>query len=123
MLHAKCTSAEVTAAKAEKAELLHRIKELDRQKKLALAEMELDKEEKDAEEEHTAIRHLDDLVDDEEPLTELKDNEQEDFLMEKYKPLTPQDDDHSSPDSPDDYSKDELVQPTSKTEQVSIQTL
>jgi hypothetical protein len=102
-MHAKHMSAEVTAAKAKKAELMCRIKELDRQKKLALAKMELDEEEEDVEEEHTAIWDLDNLVDDKKPLIELEEDEQEDFLIDEYKPLMPQDDDHSSPDSLDDY--------------------
>jgi hypothetical protein len=59
----KHTSAEVAEAKAKKAELLQRLEELDKQKKIALAEMELDEEEEDMEEERTAVQHRNDLQD------------------------------------------------------------
>lgn len=51
----KRTSAEVAEAEAKKVELLARVEELERQKKIALAEMELDEEEEDVEEEQTAV--------------------------------------------------------------------
>ncbi|KAH9163592.1 hypothetical protein EDB89DRAFT_1859870 [Lactarius sanguifluus] len=61
----KRTSAEVAAALAEKARLLRRVEELDKEKKLALAELDLDEEAQDAVEERIAVRHLIDLPDSE----------------------------------------------------------
>jgi hypothetical protein len=89
----KRTSAAVAAAEAEKVDLLRRLEELDKQKKLALAEMELNEEEEDAEEERTAVRHLKDLPDSEseEPLAEPWDDVLEDFPMDEDEPLGPQD--------------------------------
>ena len=52
----KRTSAEVIEAKAKKAHLLKRIEELEKQKRLALAEMEIVEEEEDIEEEEMAVR-------------------------------------------------------------------
>jgi hypothetical protein len=84
----KRTSSAVAAAEAEEAKLLWRLEELDRQKKLALAEMELNEEEADAEEERTAVQHLEDLPDSEsgEPpaeVSEPRDGVLDDFLMDE----------------------------------------
>ncbi|KAH9011665.1 hypothetical protein EDB84DRAFT_1647130 [Lactarius hengduanensis] len=57
----KRTSAEVAAAQAEKVKLSQEAEELDKQNKLALAEMELNEEAQDAVEERMAVRHLADL--------------------------------------------------------------
>ncbi|KAH8982122.1 hypothetical protein EDB86DRAFT_3051092 [Lactarius hatsudake] len=57
----KRTSAEVAAARAEKVKLSQEAEELDKQNKLALAEMELNEEAQDAVEERMAVRHLADL--------------------------------------------------------------
>ncbi|KAH9028661.1 hypothetical protein EDB85DRAFT_1892403 [Lactarius pseudohatsudake] len=72
----KRTSAEVAAALAEKARLLRRVEELDKEKKLALAELDLDEEAQDAVEERIAVRHLIDLPDSEseEPQAETLDD-------------------------------------------------
>ncbi|KAH9172302.1 hypothetical protein EDB89DRAFT_2069970 [Lactarius sanguifluus] len=72
----KRTSAEVAAALAEKARLLRRVEELDKEKKLALAELDLDEEAQDAVEERIAVRHLIDLPDSEseEPRAETLDD-------------------------------------------------
>jgi len=51
----KCTSAAIAAAEAEKVKLLLRLEELDRQNKLAVAELELIEEVQDAEEERIII--------------------------------------------------------------------
>ncbi|KAH9043628.1 hypothetical protein EDB85DRAFT_1885230 [Lactarius pseudohatsudake] len=57
----KRTSAEVAAALAEKARLLRRVEELDKEKKLALAELDLDEEAQDASKEPQA-KTLDDAL-------------------------------------------------------------
>jgi hypothetical protein len=102
---------EVAEAKAKKAELLQRLEELDKQKKIALAEMELNKEEEDMEEEQTAVRHLKDLRDDEskEVVPIPKDDGLEDFPMDKDEPLTFLDDEDESLDTEDDDLKPESV--------------
>jgi hypothetical protein len=61
MPRSKRTSAQVAEAKAKNAELLQRLDELEKQKKIMLAQMEVDEEEEDIEEEETAVRHLKDL--------------------------------------------------------------
>lgn len=109
---------EVAEAKAKKAELLQRLEELDKQKKIALDEMELDEEEEDMEEEWTADQHLKDLQDAEskEVVPIPKDNGLEDFPMDKDEPLTSLDEEDESLDIEDDDSKPESV----KTKLVSV---
>jgi hypothetical protein len=107
----KRTSAEVTEAKAKKAELLVRLEELERQKKIALAEMELDEEDEDMEEERTAVRHLKDLqnAENEEINSEPKDDRLEEFPMDEDEPLGTLDDEDESLDTEDDDSKPDSV--------------
>lgn len=97
----KRTSAEVTEDKARKADLIRRLEELDKQRRIALAEMELDEEEEDIEEEETAIRHLNDLQDttdiDEVPFA--KDDGLATFQMDQDEPLV-------FPSSGEDESED-----------------
>jgi hypothetical protein len=115
----KRTSAEVAEAKAKKAELLQRLEELDREKKMALAQMEVDEEEQDIEEEETAVRHLKDLQDIEsnEDLPFAKDDDgPETFPMDEDEPLTFPNSDED--ESGDDISKSESVQ--SKPKPVSV---
>ena len=114
----KRTSAEVAEAKAKEAELLRKLEELDKQKIEVLAEMEVDEEEKDIEEEETAIRHLNDLQDSEnESFT--KDDGPEAFPMDEDEPLMfPDSDKDESENSEDDDPKSESVQ--SKPKQVSV---
>ena len=92
----KRTSAEVAEAEAKKADILARLEELEKQKKIVLAEMELDEEEEDIEEEQTAVRHLKDLRDanSEGPEVVLipKDDGLEDFPMNDDEHLIPLDD-------------------------------
>ena len=111
MPHPKRTSAKVAEAKAKKAELLVRLEELEKQKKVALAEMELNKEEEDMEEEQTAVRHLNDLqnAENEEINPEPKDNGLEEFQMDEDKSLDALDNEDESLDTEDDDSKPKSV--------------
>ena len=87
-----------------------RLEELEKQKKVALAEMELDKEEEDMEEEQTAVQHLNDLknAENEEINPEPKDDGLEEFQMDKDKSLDALDDEDKSPDTEDDDLKPNL---------------
>jgi hypothetical protein len=104
----KRTSAEVAEAKAKKAELLRQLEELDKQKKIVLAEMELEEEEEDMEEEQTAVRHLRDLQDDESKeltssISDFSDDGLEKFPMGDEEPLMfPDSDEDESLDTEDD---------------------
>ena len=109
----KRTSAEVAEAEAKKAELLARLEELEKQKKIALAEMELDEEEEDIEEEKTAVRHLKDLQDNNSEVSEVVlDDGLEDFPMNDDLSLDdePEDEALGTEDS-DDSSMPESVKP------------
>lgn len=98
----KRTSAEVAEAKAKKDEILQRLEELDKQKKIALAEMELEEEEEDIEEEKTAVRHVEDLQD-----AEIDEFDPLPLAMDEDEPLQfPSSSDEDEPmDTEDDYSE------------------
>ena len=99
MPHPKHTSAEVAQAKTKKADLLKRLEELERQKRLALAEMEVDKEE-DIEEEETAVQCLKDLqVTESEDITPFTDEALETFPMDKDEPKAAECDEGSKSES------------------------
>ncbi|KAH9170338.1 hypothetical protein EDB89DRAFT_2244086 [Lactarius sanguifluus] len=89
----KRTSAEVAAAEAEKVELLRRLEVLDKEKKLELAEQELNEEVQDALEERMVVRHLRDLPDSEyeDAQAEPTDDVLEDPPVDEDEPLRPQD--------------------------------
>jgi hypothetical protein len=118
----KRTSAKVAEAKAKNAELLRQLEELDKQKKIALAEMELEEEEEDMEEEQTAVRHLKDLQDDEsEELNSVSESFANDglenFPMDEDEPLAfPDSDEDESLDTEDDDPKPK----STKTKPVSV---
>ena len=118
----KRTSAEVAEAEAKKVELLARVEELERQKKIALAEMELDEEEEDVEEEQTAVRHLKDLPDANSEGSEVvlipKDDGLEDFPMDDDEYLIPPDDE---PEDEALSTEDDVSMPESvKSKPVSV---
>ena len=109
MPHPKCTSAKFAEAKTKKVDLLERLEELERQKRLALAEMEIDKEE-DIEEEETAVRCLKDLqVTESEDIAPFTDEALETFPMDKDEPL-------QFPDSGEDEPKAAECDEGSKSE-------
>jgi hypothetical protein len=116
----KRTSAEVAEAKAKKADILQRLDELDKQRKIALAEMEIDEEEEDIEEEETTVRHLKDLQDTEsEEIIPFTDDGPETFPMDEDEPL-------SFPDSDEDEPKgaeSEGLKSESKPKPVSLWVL
>ena len=96
----KRTSAQIAAAEAEAAALRQRLEELNQQKKIALAEMELNEEE-DAEEERTAIKHLRDLLplsDIEEPLAQPMDEVLETFPMDEDEATQSEKDENINPE-------------------------
>ncbi len=89
----KHTSVAIVAAEAEKVKLLLRLEELDRQNKLAVAELELIEEVQDAEEEQIVIWHLRDLPDSKSNKSPAKprDNALEKFPVDEDDPLGSQD--------------------------------
>ncbi|KAH9028283.1 hypothetical protein EDB85DRAFT_1892584 [Lactarius pseudohatsudake] len=93
----KRTSAQVAAAAAEKVNLLRRLEELENEKKLALAELGLNKEAQDAVEERNFVRHFKDLPDvDKDSESENspagpKDDALEAFPVDDDEPLASQD--------------------------------
>lgn len=107
----KRTSAEVAEAKAKKTDLLERLEELDKQRKIALAEMELDEEEEEIEEERTAVRYLQDAGREQVIPSDAEDDGLESFPMDEDEPLVfPDDSDEDEPlDTEDDYPKPESV--------------
>ena len=113
----KQTSAQVAEAKAKKAELLWKLEELDKQKKIALAEMDIDEEEENIEEEETVVQHLRDLQDTEieDDIPFAKDDGMGTFPMDEDEPLTfPETDDDENDDSEEDGLKSESVQSNPK---------
>ncbi|KAH9010261.1 hypothetical protein EDB84DRAFT_1570674 [Lactarius hengduanensis] len=104
----KHTSMEVAAALAEKAKLLRRVEELDKEKKLALAELDLDEEAQDAVEERIAVQHLIDLPDSEseEPQAKTLDNALEVRPVDEE---GSQDEDDEPPRSEDQGSEPETM--------------
>ncbi|KAH9019945.1 hypothetical protein EDB84DRAFT_1441955 [Lactarius hengduanensis] len=96
----KRTSAEVAAALAEKAKLLRRVEELDKEKKLALAELDLDEEAQDAVEERIAYSES------EEPQAETLDNALEVRPVDEE---GSQDEDDEPPRSEDQGSEPETM--------------
>ncbi|KAH9177894.1 hypothetical protein EDB89DRAFT_1901994 [Lactarius sanguifluus] len=93
----KRTSAQVAAAEAEKVNLLRRLEELEKEKKLALAELGLNEEAQDAVEERKFVRHFKDLPDvDKDSESEKspagpKDDALEAFPVDEDEPLVSQD--------------------------------
>ncbi|KAH9032128.1 hypothetical protein EDB85DRAFT_2145690 [Lactarius pseudohatsudake] len=93
----KRTSAQVAAAAAEKVNLLQRLEELEKEKKLALAELGLNEEAQDAVEERNFVRHFKDLPDvDKDSESEKspagpKDDALEAFPVDEDEPLASQD--------------------------------
>ncbi|KAH9161474.1 hypothetical protein EDB89DRAFT_2157637 [Lactarius sanguifluus] len=93
----KHTLAQVAAAEAEKVNLLWRLEELEKEKKLALAELGLNEEAQDAVEERKFVRHFKDLPDvDKDSESEKspagpKDDALEAFPVDKDEPLVSQD--------------------------------
>lgn len=121
----KRTSAEVAATKAKKAELLQRLDELDKERKIALAEMDLDEEAEDAEEERTSVRHLKDLsnTESQEPPTPPNDDVVEEFPMDDDDPSSPDDVDTKSPAPEDDEPELEHVGPKAVSAQACSRVL
>jgi hypothetical protein len=78
---------------------MKKLEELEKQKKLALAEMEIDEEEEDIVEEEMAVRCLEDLPDaDSEDITHFTDDDRlEPFPMDEDEPLQFPDSDEDEP--------------------------